>query len=76
MNLNLLLLKLLTLKKWNIIVGCIYKHPSMDVGDFNNNFLNNILDKVSKEQKFVLLSGDFNISLLNYNYHRPTNINS
>ena len=48
----------------------------MDVGDFNNNFLNNILDKVSKEQKFVLLSGDFNISLLNYNYHRPTNINS
>ena len=32
----------------------------MDLNDFNTNYLNNLLDKVSKEQK-----GDFNVSLLN-----------
>ena len=41
----------------------------MDIGDFNNNFLNNLLDEVSKEQKSVFLLVDFNITLLNYNYH-------
>ena len=35
-------------KKSNIIVGTIYKHLSMDLTDFNNNYLNNLLEKVSK----------------------------
>ena len=60
-------------KKSNIIIGCIYKHPSMDLNDFNTNYLNNLLDKVSKEQKSVFLLGDFNVNLLNYNDHNPTN---
>ena len=47
-------------KKLNIIVGTIYKHPSMDLTDFNSNYLNN-LEKISKEQKSVFLLGDFNI---------------
>ena len=45
----------------------------MDLNDFNTNYLNNLLDKVSKEQKSVSLLGDFNINLLNYNNHNPTN---
>ena len=45
----------------------------MDLNDFNTNYLNNLLDKVSKEQKFVFLIGDFNVNLLNYNNHNPTN---
>ena len=60
-------------KKSNIIVGTIYKHPSMDLTDFNSNYLNNLLEKISKEQKSVFLLGDFNINLLNYNVHNPTN---
>ena len=44
----------------------------MDVGDFNNNFRSNFLDKKSKEQKSIFLLGDFNINLLNHNYYRPT----
>ena len=32
-----------------------------------------MLEKVSKEQKQVFLFGDFNINLLNYNVHQPTN---
>ena len=45
----------------------------MDLNDFNTNYLNNLLDKVSKEQKSVFLLGDFNVNLLNYNDHNPTN---
>ena len=45
----------------------------MDLIDFDINYLNNLVEKVSKEQKFVFLSGEFNISLLNYNVHNPTN---
>lgn len=47
------------------------KQHSMDVGDFNYNFINYLIDNVSKEQKSVIPLGDFNINLLNYNYHRP-----
>ena len=45
----------------------------MDVSDFNKNDLNTRLDKLSKENKQVFLLGDFNINLLNYNDHQPTN---
>ena len=42
-------------QKSNIIIGSIYRHPSMDLDDFNKNFLNKLLEKVSKEQKSVYL---------------------
>ena len=45
----------------------------MDLNDFNTNYLNNLLDKVSKEQKSVFLLSDFNINLLNYNDYNPIN---
>ena len=38
-------------RKSNIIVGCLYKHPGMDIYDFNKNHLNTLLDKLSKENK-------------------------
>ena len=66
-------LKIVNPKKANIIYGMIYRHPSMDVTDFNQNYLNGLLDKVPKEEKNIFLLGDFNINLLNYNEHRPTN---
>ena len=44
----------------------------MDILEYNNH-LNQILQKVSKEQKQMFLLGDFNINLLNYNIHQPTN---
>ena len=67
------IIEIMNPKKSNIIVGTIYKHPSMDFTDFNSNYLNNTLEKVSKEQKSVFLLGGFNINLLNYNVHNPTN---
>ena len=44
----------------------------MDVLEFNNH-LNQMLEKVSKEQKQIFLLGDFNINLLNYNVHQLPN---
>ena len=60
-------------KKSNIIIGCIYRHPNMDLNDFNNDYLNPQLVKLSKEKKTVFLLGDYNIDLSKYEQHSPTN---
>ena len=51
-------------KKKNVIVGCLYKHPSMSIDEFNEEFLLPLLEKASKENKPIILLGDFNINLL------------
>ena len=51
----------------------IYRHLSNDTTDFNRNYLNTLLDKISKEQKHIFLLGDFNMNFLSYNEYRPTN---
>ena len=43
----------------------------MDLADFNCNYLNKLLDNISKEQKSIFLHGDFNVNLLNE--HNETN---
>ena len=40
-------------KKPNITVGVIYRDPSMDVTDFNQNYQNGLLDKILKEEKNI-----------------------
>ena len=60
-------------RKSNIIVGVIYRHPSMDLADFNCNYLNKLLENISKEQKSIFLLGDFNVNLLNYNENNEIN---
>ena len=57
----------------NIIVGVIYRHRSMDLTDFNCNYLNKLLENISKEQKSVFPLGDFNVNLFNYNEPNQTN---
>ena len=49
--------------KKNIIIGCLYKHPSMDIDDFNSLFETTI-EKISSENKDFYLLGDFNLDLL------------
>ena len=44
-------------KKANIIVGCLYKHPVMSKGDFNDNFLANLLERINREGKRLILLG-------------------
>ena len=40
-------------KKLNVSVGSIYKHSSINLTDFNCNYLDNFLEKVLKEKKSV-----------------------
>ena len=45
----------------------------MDLADINCNYLNKLLEKISKEQKSIIPLGDFKVNLLNYNEHNQTN---
>ena len=49
--------------KKNIIVGCIYRHPNMDLTEFND-LTSKMLEKLNKENKKVHIMGDFNIDLM------------
>ena len=51
-------------KQKNLLVGCIYKHPSMDINEFNDDFMNQLFEKLNKENKEIFLMGDFNIDLM------------
>ena len=50
----------------NLVVGCIYRHPSskLPLNDFNEQYIQPILHKISKEKKECVLMGDFNIDFL------------
>ena len=60
-------------KKQNVLVGCIYRHSSMNQNEFNKYHLNNLLGKLVIEKKTVFLLGNFNISFLEYEKHNPAN---
>ena len=66
-------IEILSLKKTNVIFGCIYRHPHVDLNEFHGYYINNLLDKLSKENKAVSLLGDFNIDLLNYDQYSLAN---
>ena len=49
---------MLNLKKTSSIIGCIYKHPNMNLMNLMN-LSTYLFDKLSKENKTVLLLGCF-----------------
>ena len=51
-------------KKKNVLIGCIYRHPCMSIEEFNDEYMLPLLEKASKENKPLILLGDFNINLL------------
>ena len=51
----------------------IYCHPHMDFTEFNEYYINNLLHKLSKENKTVFLLVDYYRDLLNYDQHSLTN---
>lgn len=54
----------------NTLVGVIYRPPDTDLDIFNREYTE-VLNKVSAKRK-IILSGDFNINLLNSEYHNET----
>ena len=55
-----------------MIIECVYKHPKHEVSEFTNNFIMPLLDKLSNENKAIMIMGDFNINLINYNDDKNT----
>ena len=39
----------------SITVGVIFRHPSMDITNFNCNYLNKLSENISQEQRYVFL---------------------
>ena len=57
-----------------MIVGCIYKHPTLQINDFKSDFISPLLLKLQKKSsKRIFLLRDFNIDLLKYELSEPIN---
>ena len=59
-------IEVVNLKGNNLIIRYIYRHPSMNPTEFIDVYMLDLLQKISKEDKTVMLMGDFNIDLLKY----------
>lgn len=55
----------------NIIFGCVYRPPNQNTALFQEK-LNDILTIITKDNKHCYVMGDFNLDLLQYNHHVPT----
>ena len=62
--------------KKNLIVGCIYRHPTstLTIEQFTKLYIEPVLDKITSENKLCSLVGDFNIDLLKTDEHDGTNL--
>ena len=61
-------------KKKNIIVGCVYRHPSTELKTFNESFLTTLMIGLSKMNKPCFISGDGNADLLKMESHNETSL--
>ncbi|HAO14806.1 MAG TPA: hypothetical protein DDE71_04500, partial [Tenacibaculum sp.] len=50
-NLESVFLEIMNDKKKNEIFGCIYRHPTMDLKTFNENYFNDVIAKITDEKK-------------------------
>ena len=57
-------LEIINPSKKNILVTCIYRHPSMDLKEFNEDFLTQYMDVTEKEKNKHFIMGDFNVDLM------------
>ena len=55
----------------NIIVGTIYRPPNQNLSSFLEKF-NELISIISKDNKHCYIMGDFNLDLLHYDDHAPT----
>ena len=65
-------IEILNKKQKNLIIGCVYKHPKHEVKDFTNNHMMPLLDKLSNENKDIMITDDFKINLINCNDDQNT----
>ena len=66
-QLESIFIEVLILSKQNQTIGTVYKLLSMIVSKFNHEYLTDILTEIKNENKNIILMGDFNVNLINYN---------
>ena len=59
------ILKHTTNTKFNVICGCVYRHPSMLLNEFNK-LLFATFGKISLERKYLYITGDFNVNTMSH----------
>ena len=57
--------------KSNIIIGCIYRHPTANLSEFTPE-LENLLKQLNQKNYQVYIMGDMNIDFLKYSEHAKT----
>ena len=63
-ELESIFIKIIIPNKPSLILGAIYKRPSMKPYKFNNEFLEPLLSKIKAEGKAKFLAGDFSFNLI------------
>ena len=70
-NVESLFIEVIRPREKNIIVGIIYRPHNQRIDDFVT-INNELLDKISRENKICFLMRDFNVNLMNYHRHHLT----
>ena len=55
----------------NVVCSVIYRHPNSNLESFSS-YLTAAVEKISREKRYCILMGDFNINLLNFESHTHT----
>ena len=58
-------------KGHNTICGIFYRHPHGNEDNFLN-YINVMIEKIHREDKYCVLLGDFNLDLLKFESHPDT----
>ena len=69
------LIEIILPNRKNLILGCVYRHPTgtITIQQFINDYIDPLLEKISVENKFCSLMGDFNIDFLNTDTNNNVN---
>ena len=72
---KVLFIEIIFPNKKNMIIGCIYRHPTstLSLQKFNEEIFDPLLDKITKGKTCALM-GDFSIDLLKIDSNTDTNI--
>ena len=68
-------IEIINQKKKNIILGCVYNHPCMEVNEFKNDHFSYLSENLLGEKSKNVM-GDFNVDLLKYKNDSNTDDNS
>ena len=58
-ELKSIFIEIVNLKKSNVVIDVVYRHPTMDLNEFNDKYVNKLLDNVSKENKGIFYKDSY-----------------